>query len=182
MSVQRFTTDRRHTSSNLMVTFLSLSQGFVAQLIAVSEPLPPLLADSPPFLPTLWGHLDAIPFIVRPPTLLFDNLPDPSPEYYAITAVNTAIKHLHPTIHSAVAVGSDPNTHVVLVDAAGQIRIAGLSGYEQTTSPKLWRRFMALVRHVKSRKIKVLFASATSAGGGVALMRWVSRNKIGAIA
>jgi alpha,alpha-trehalose phosphorylase (configuration-retaining) len=143
----------------------------VAQVIAIAEPLPWILGASPEFLPSFWAHLNAIPFIIRPPTLLFDDLPEPSPEYYASAAVTAAIKHLHPASHSAIAVGVNSNTHEVLVDADGQIRIASLKEYEQSTSPRLWRRFMALVRHVKARNIKVVFASATPAGGGVALMR-----------
>ncbi len=137
----------------------------------MSEPLPQLLAGCPGFLPTFWSHLNAIPFLIRPPTLLFDDLPDPSPEYYAQAAVAAAIKHIHPAIHSALSVDVDSQTHEVMVDAAGQVKIASLQGYEQSTTPQLWKRFMALVRHVRAKKITVIFASATPSGGGVALMR-----------
>jgi alpha,alpha-trehalose phosphorylase (configuration-retaining) len=116
-------------------------------------------------------HLNAIPFLIRPSTMLFNNLPDPSPEYYAQAALSRAIKELHPAIHSALLVGTDPHTHEVLVDAGNLVHIANLMEYQDSTSPELWRRFMALVRHVKKRNIKVIFASATPSGGGVALMR-----------
>ncbi len=116
-------------------------------------------------------HLNTIPFLIRPPTMLFENLPDPAPEYYAQTAIRRAIRELHPSIHSALIVGTDPRTHEVLVDGNNKVFIASLQEYEDNSSPELWKRFMALVRHAKRRQLKAVFASATPSGGGVALMR-----------
>jgi hypothetical protein len=102
---------------------------------------------------------------------LFDGLPDPTSEYFAQNAVKEAIKYLSPAIHSAVVVGQNERDQIVEVDAGGLIHIASLDYYRQSTSPKLWKRFMALVRHVKGHNIKLCRFSATPQGGGVALLQ-----------
>jgi hypothetical protein len=112
------------------------------QVIAFSEPLPPLLSHCPIFLPTFYAHLQAIPFLISSPTYLFENLPDPDPEYFASNAVSQAIKYLHPAIHSAVTVGAREEDRVVEVDAGGLIKIASVEAYRQSTSDKLWKRFV----------------------------------------
>jgi hypothetical protein len=113
----------------------------IFQVIAVSEPLPPLLAKCPIFLPSFYAHLSAIPFLIPSPTYMFENLPDPDPEYFASNAVSVALKHLHPAIHSAVTVGCREEDRVVQVDAGGLIHIASLEGYQQSSSEKLWKRW-----------------------------------------
>lgn len=150
---------------------VSRGRSMVIQVVAVSEPLPLPLKNCPIFLPTLWMHLNAIPFLVPSPFMMFADLPDPLPEYFASTAVAEAIKHLHPAIHSAVTVQLDEKTHRVKVDADGMIQTASIEGYRQSTSPELWRRFMALVRHVKGNDIRFVRCSATPQGGGVALLQ-----------
>ena len=115
----------------------------IFQVVAISEPLPPILAECPIFLPTFYAHLSAIPFLIPSPTYMFENLPDPDPEYFASNAVSVALKHLHPAIHSAVTVGCREEDRVVQVDAGGLIKIASLEGYQQSTSEKLWKRYVA---------------------------------------
>jgi hypothetical protein len=102
---------------------------------------------------------------------LFDGLPDPTSEYFAQNAVKEAIKYLSPAIHSAVVVGANEHDQTVEVDAGGLIHIACLDYYRQSTSPKLWRRFMALTRHVRGNDITLCRLSATPQGGGVALLQ-----------
>ncbi|KAJ9119096.1 hypothetical protein QFC22_003587 [Naganishia vaughanmartiniae] len=143
----------------------------VFQIFAISEPLPHFLRNCPSFLPSFYHHLNAIPFLIPSPTLLFEGLPDPSSEYYASNAIKQSIKFLSPAIHSAVVVKASERDQTVQVDAGGLIRIASLELYKQSTSPKLWRRFMALVRHVKGNNIKMTRLSATPQGGGVALLQ-----------
>ncbi|KAJ9105967.1 hypothetical protein QFC19_003302 [Naganishia cerealis] len=143
----------------------------VFQIFAVSEPLPHILKDCPGFLPTFYHHLNAIPFLIPSPTMLFAGLPEPSSEYYAQNAVKESIKFLSPAIHSAVVVGCNERDRTVEVDAGGLIHIATLDMYRQSTSAKLWTRFMALVRHVKGNNIKLCRLSATPQGGGVALLQ-----------
>jgi hypothetical protein len=162
----------------------------VFQIFAISEPLPHFLRDCPSFLPAFYHHLNvslisslpisgssslfllqAIPFLIPSPTLLFEGLPDPSSEYYATHAVRQSIKFLSPAIHSAVVVRANKDDQTVEVDAGGRIHIASLDLYQQSTSPKLWKRFMALVRHVKGNNIKLTRLSATPQGGGVALLQ-----------
>jgi hypothetical protein len=143
----------------------------IFQVIAISEPLPPLLRDCPILLPTLYAHLGAIPFLIPSPTHMFDTLPDPDPEFFASNAVSTALKYLHPAIHSAVTVGCRETDRLVQVDAGGLIKIASLEGYRQSTGDKLWKRFIALVNHIKANEIKFARVSATPQGGGVALLQ-----------
>jgi hypothetical protein len=162
---------RKLTGRSSGGTCLSLSPAMIFQVIAISQPLPPILADCPIFLPTFYAHLSAIPFLIPSPTHMFDTLPDPDPEFFASNAVSTAIKYLHPAIHSAVTVGCREQDRVVQVDAGGLIKIASLEGYEQSTSEKLWKRFMALVRHIKGNDIRFARVSATPQGGGVALLQ-----------
>lgn len=167
----------------------------VFQIFAISEPLPHFLRDCPSFLPSFYHHLNvsfvsplyparknscfsfafllsqAIPFLIPSPTLLFEGLPDPSSEYFAAHAVRQSINFLSPAIHSAVVVRANERDQTVEVDAGGKIHIASLDLYRQSTSPKLWKRFMALVRHVKGNNIKLTRLSATPQGGGVALLQ-----------
>lgn len=143
---------------------IARGKSLVFQVVAISEPLPALLKNCPSFLPALWQHLNAIPFLVPSPVMMFSELPDPSPEYYASTAVGQAIKHLHPAIHSAIRIPIEDTTHRVQVDLDGMIITASIEGYRQCSSPALWKRFMALVRHVRGNDIKSVRCSATPQG------------------
>ena len=163
----------QHVAERIITAAVEVSSGrsMCFQVVAFAEPLPEILENCPIFLPLFYAHLSAIPFKIPSPTHLFKDLPDPDPEFLANNAVSASLKYLHPAIHSAVKVGTRDKDKMVEVDAGGLIQIASLSQYEESTSPKVWKRFMALVRHIKSNDIKFVRVSATPQGGGVALLQ-----------
>lgn len=134
----------KHIAERIITTAIEVQAGrsMIFQVMAISQPLPPILKGCPIFLPTFYAHLSAIPFLIPSPTYIFPNLPDPDLEYFATHAVGEAIKHLHPAIHSAVTVGARERDRVVQVDAGGLIGIASLEGYEQSTGEGLWKRYV----------------------------------------
>ncbi|OWZ62460.1 hypothetical protein AYX14_05083 [Cryptococcus neoformans] len=143
------------------------------KMIAVAEPIPDELRakNGVEFFPTLWLHMDAIPFITTPSTSIFTKLPAPSTIASGTAAVSAAVKHLHPATHSATTADVAPKDHRVQVDSDGQIRLCSILQYQQSSSEALWARFTALSRLLNANKVSIAFFSATPQGGGVALMR-----------
>src|SRR4051812_46872448 len=60
---------------------------------------------------------------------------------------------------------------LVEVDAAFQVKLAGLSDYEKTVRVPTWSAINTFASDLKKRKVKIAFFGATPQGGGVALMR-----------
>ncbi|ORX40487.1 trehalose synthase [Kockovaella imperatae] len=143
-------------------------------LIAVAQPVPEEIKSSgrgTHFLPTVWLHVDAIPFTILPSTAIFTKLPSPSTQAGATAAVSAAVKYLHAATHTATTATLDNNDHHVQVDCDGQVTLCDLIHYEESTSPQLWSRFMALAKLIRGTNTSIHFFSATPQGGGVALMR-----------
>ncbi|ORY25443.1 hypothetical protein BCR39DRAFT_544106 [Naematelia encephala] len=156
-----------------LVRSVQTQKGMNVRLISIAEPVPIELKNRTgvEFFATIWLHVDCIPFIVTPSTSIFTKLPAPSTQANASSAVAMALKHLHPASHSATIADTAPSDHAVLVDCGGEVRLCSLTQYEESTSPQLWKRFLALSTLLRKNKTKIAFFSATPQGGGVALMR-----------
>ncbi|WVQ75698.1 hypothetical protein IAR50_005328 [Cryptococcus sp. DSM 104548] len=156
-----------------MLRAVQTQRGINIRMIALAEPVPAELRSKKgvEFYPTLWLHLDAIPFLCNPSTSIFTKLPAPSTVASATAAISAGVKSLHPATHSATVAGVDPKDHHVQVDAEGQIKLCSIVQYEQSSSDPLWKRFIALSSHLNKHKTSIAFFSATPQGGGVALMR-----------
>ncbi|KAK8853482.1 hypothetical protein IAR55_004189 [Kwoniella newhampshirensis] len=148
-------------------------KGMNVRLVAVAEPVPEELRGKRgvEFFPTLWLHVDAVPFLTTPSTSIFTKLPAPSTQASATAAVSSAVKHLHPATHSATTADIDEKDHHVQVDCDGQVKLCSIVQYRESTSEALWKRFIALSNHLTENKVSIAFFSATPQGGGVALMR-----------
>ncbi|EIW72195.1 trehalose synthase [Tremella mesenterica] len=142
-------------------------------VVAVAEPIPHQLMGNQgvEFFATIWLHLDAVPFLIKPSTSIFTELPAPSTAASAASAISAAILHLHPATHTATTAVLDPVDHHVQVDCNRQVRLCSIVQYQQSTSPELWKRFTALATQLREKDISIAFFSATPQGGGVALMR-----------
>ncbi|WVQ83736.1 hypothetical protein IAT38_005880 [Cryptococcus sp. DSM 104549] len=152
---------------------IQTERGVNVRMVAVAEPVPDEMRSKKgvEFFPNLWLHVDAIPFITVPSTSIFTKLPTPSTSASATAAISAGVKHLHPATHSATTADVDPTDHHVQVDCNGQVRLASIVQYEESSSPALWSRFIALANHLNENKVSISFFSATPQGGGVALMR-----------
>ncbi|WVN90064.1 uncharacterized protein L203_105299 [Cryptococcus depauperatus CBS 7841] len=156
-----------------MLRLVQTRRGSNVKMMAVAQPIPAELRSKKgvEFFPTLWLHLDSIPFIITPSTSIFTKLPAPSTVASATAAISAGVRHLHPATHSATTADVDPKDHHVQVDCDGRIRLCSIVQYQQSSSEALWKRFTSLANHLKTNKVSIAFFSATPQGGGVALMR-----------
>jgi hypothetical protein len=160
---------------------IHFSTGIVAEVVAVPEPFPSILAASSEYLPMFWSHLNAIAFIIRPPTLLFEDLPEPSPEYYAQSAVTAPIKRAHSELRSAFLAPSPsgdvhpPHQHLLLCPLHRSASTAMSPG---TSADSLFGMSDACVGYSFEHRVvggKTLFKLASHEGGCTCSTRSCSR-------
>ncbi|CEQ42011.1 SPOSA6832_03785 [Sporobolomyces salmonicolor] len=124
------------------------------------------------FLTRVWLKLDSIPFLASSAA----SERQFSLDAQAGAALDEALSSLVPMSSSTVKVALSP-LRQVLVDADFRIHLYSLKLLKSITSPALWHAFTILGQALALQKTSVAFFSATSRGGGVALMVQTHRSQ-----